>query len=560
MVRRAIDVPVALVTIIEPARQVFIGAEGLQEPWQSRRETPLSHSFCQYVVKDATALIVNDARRDPVVRDNLAIQDLGVVAYAGYPISDASGTVIGSLCAIDGAPRQWRADELAALEDIAATCSTEMTLRQLRAESDRTGKVLLTTAVRLQTILALSNSLVTATTVDEVVSTVQDAAMRHLGCAAASVWLVEDNHLVLYGRPALAWPLGYSRQVALDPGTPLGEATRTGRILVYRDQEAQDAAFPALAGQTSPASDAKARTFVPLRLHGRLLGCLVLVWAQAHRFDDETVDMLSGMAAYTAQAIDRVRLLDERTTVAHTLQRALLTSLPEPKSLQLAARYRAAAEHDEVGGDWYDAIIAPNGATLLVIGDVIGHDVRAAGMMGQLRNLLRALSWQNADDPPSANLCRLDRAMRDLDVRTVATLVCARVEQTDDQRASGEHTLRWTNAGHPPPLLLDRDGTVRVLATEPADPLLGAFPDRPRRDAVTSVPASSTLLLYTDGLVEDAETDIRDGIERLCAALTEHASLPLEQMLDAVIDSVVGTRHDDDIAVLAVRFDPSLAG
>ena len=108
LVQHALAVPVALVSLVETERQWFPGAVGLPEPWATCRETPLSHSFCQHVVAAREPLVVTDAREDPRVAGNLAIEDLGVIAYAGHPISDHTGEVIGSLCAIGHEPREWQ--------------------------------------------------------------------------------------------------------------------------------------------------------------------------------------------------------------------------------------------------------------------------------------------------------------------------------------------------------------------------------------------------------------------------------------------------------------------
>ena len=134
LVRRIVGVPVGLVTIVEPDRQVFPGALGLPEPYQTQRHTPLSHSFCQYVVADREPLVITDARHDDRLRDNLAIPDLHVIAYAGWPLTDAHGTVIGSLCAIHDRPHTWSAEELENLEDLAAACSAELAQRELADE------------------------------------------------------------------------------------------------------------------------------------------------------------------------------------------------------------------------------------------------------------------------------------------------------------------------------------------------------------------------------------------------------------------------------------------
>ena len=129
LVRRVLGVPTALVTLVDESQQVFPGAIGLPDPWQALRCTPLSHSFCQHVVTGGRPLVVRDARTDALLADNLAISDLGVIAYAGIPLADTDGTVVGSLCAIDSVPRQWTELQLANLTDLALVCSSELQKR-----------------------------------------------------------------------------------------------------------------------------------------------------------------------------------------------------------------------------------------------------------------------------------------------------------------------------------------------------------------------------------------------------------------------------------------------
>ncbi len=129
LVRKLLGVPVALVSLVDAERQFFKSAQGLPEPWASLRETPLSHSFCQHVVSGAQPLAIKDARATPLVRDNLAVRDLGVVAYLGVPLVEASGHTIGALCAIDARPRTWTADEVEVLRELAALVISEIALR-----------------------------------------------------------------------------------------------------------------------------------------------------------------------------------------------------------------------------------------------------------------------------------------------------------------------------------------------------------------------------------------------------------------------------------------------
>lgn len=128
-VRALLGVPVALVSLVQAERQTFPGMSGLDQPWAKRRSTPLSHSFCQQVVFTAAPLVVTDARGDPRVMHNPAIAGLGVVGYAGFPLTDLDDHVLGSLCAIDTEPRMWTEDELDILRDQAKACSAELRLR-----------------------------------------------------------------------------------------------------------------------------------------------------------------------------------------------------------------------------------------------------------------------------------------------------------------------------------------------------------------------------------------------------------------------------------------------
>ena len=134
LTRRMLNAPVALVSLVDADHQFFKSALGPPEPWATTRKTPLSHSFCQHVVATGAPLRVEDARRDPLVCDNLAVPELGVVAYLGMPLATADGQVLGSLCAIDTRPRDWTAEDAAALRDLAALAMSEVSLRGLAFE------------------------------------------------------------------------------------------------------------------------------------------------------------------------------------------------------------------------------------------------------------------------------------------------------------------------------------------------------------------------------------------------------------------------------------------
>jgi GAF domain-containing protein len=155
--------PVALVSLVEADRQFFKSCIGLPEPWASRRETPLTHSFCQHVVTSRQPLIINDARLDPLVKDNGAIADLGVIAYLGIPLV-VDGQVIGSFCAIDGKPRSWTADDVEMLGHLSESLATEIHSRferdELKADDRRKNEFLAMLAHELRNPLAaISNGI-----------------------------------------------------------------------------------------------------------------------------------------------------------------------------------------------------------------------------------------------------------------------------------------------------------------------------------------------------------------------------------------------------------------
>ncbi|RYJ06144.1 MAG: GAF domain-containing protein, partial [Actinomycetales bacterium] len=136
-VRDRLGVPVSLVSLVQADQQVFPGMCGLPDPWASRRATPLSHSFCQHVVTSGQPLVIDDARSEELVQDNLAVSELSVVAYAGMPLTDDDGHVLGSLCAIDTEPRSWTPEEIALPQDVALDCMHEIRLRLSRLDADR---------------------------------------------------------------------------------------------------------------------------------------------------------------------------------------------------------------------------------------------------------------------------------------------------------------------------------------------------------------------------------------------------------------------------------------
>jgi serine phosphatase RsbU (regulator of sigma subunit) len=214
-----------------------------------------------------------------------------------------------------------------------------------------------------------------------------------------------------------------------------------------------------------------------------------------------------------------------------------------------------ATEAIKVGGDWYDAFVTASGATVLVVGDVVGHDIAAAVSMGQLRTLLRGIAFTTGDWP-AAVLTRLEASVEGLAVDTMATAIVARLERHGGVEQSGSAYLRWSNAGHPPPVLLLPDGEVQILGGDESDLLLGVDPAARRCDQIVSVPEGGTVLLYSDGLVERRGSGLAEGIVRLAANVRDLGDLALERFCDEILVRQLPVEHEDDVALLALRVEP----
>ncbi|WP_346620913.1 SpoIIE family protein phosphatase [Blastococcus montanus] len=349
-----------------------------------------------------------------------------------------------------------------------------------------------------------------------------------------------------------------SRLAALQPDAPILRALASGQVFVVPD-------VGAAVGRTLPAgevSDAfwqlapQSAVTLAMAARGRTLGALSVYRAADRPLpDQEDVATVRDVAGRMALALDNARLYQQQRRLAEGLQRSLLTAPPQPDRSEIVVRYHPAMAVAEVGGDWYDAFLQPSGATMLVIGDVVGHDTEAAAAMGQLRGMLRGIGYRDGTGPAEV-LTELDAAIQGLGMGTLATAAIIRIEQTAEERAAGLTQLRWSNAGHPPPLVLRPDGRIEELAGERAELMLGVDPGARRSDTVTTVPRGTTVLLYTDGLVEGRDLSLDEGTARLRAALGELGDRPLPVLCDAVIERLRPQGLQDDVALVAIRLHP----
>ncbi|SPF06384.1 SpoIIE family protein phosphatase [Streptomyces sp. MA5143a] len=287
---------------------------------------------------------------------------------------------------------------------------------------------------------------------------------------------------------------------------------------------------------------------LPLRSHDQTLGALVLA-RHTDGYSALERKYLENLAHRLALAHDNATRYHTERRLALTLQRALLPQrLPQVPGVRLATHYRASNRGAEIGGDWYDVLALPDGAVGLAIGDVMGHDVEAATVMGRLRSAQQSLALEGAG--PAQVLAKLDAYLQSLDTERFATCLYA-VYDPHRQR------LRYAAGGHLPPLLVTGEHTA-YLEVDPALPLgLGSTPV----DREVAFPPGTGLLMYTDGLVENRALSLDDGLaalRRACGALPAAARTDPQQITERALE-LLGTpgRADDDTALLAATADPS---
>jgi serine phosphatase RsbU (regulator of sigma subunit) len=287
----------------------------------------------------------------------------------------------------------------------------------------------------------------------------------------------------------------------------------------------------------------------PIRSTRAVLGALTLGRAEDPvPFTPADLPLVEDIARRAGLALDNARLYQRQRKVAETMQNHLLPQMPGVPGLQMTVRYLPAPDASQVGGDWYDAFPMSDGSTALAVGDVVGHDLEAAAGMAQVRNMLRAYAWSQ-HEPPSRIVTRLDEALQHITDVDMATMIFARIDAAD---GDGRRQLSWTNAGHPPPLLISRDGLARYL-TDGHGILLGTSAGTPRPDATTLLPPGSTLVLYTDGLIEAPGQSLDEGLNRLRRHAAALAHRPLSSFTDHLLRRVRPADNEDDVALLALR-------
>ena len=412
-------------------------------------------------------------------------------------------------------------------------------------------------AAMAQVVLRLTE----AETVADITDILAGAGLAAIGADGGAIALRDEERGVVHLTMTPSLGAGAQQRfgtIALDSRLPAAWTARTGETVVYESQAEAEAWSPEMR-EAAEQSGQRSWISVPLSARGRRLGSLLAGWTAERSFTADEIDLVQAFAAQSAQVLDRLQTLTrERRTAARSrllaeeLQRSMLSDPVQPEHGQIAVRYLPATGVAQVGGDWYDAFPQADGAVDLVIGDVVGHDTGAAATMGQLRSLLRGIAVAGSSGPAQV-LDTLDSALRQLGLRTYATVGMGRLERTAHDVARGGARLCWATAGHPAPVVLDAAGRLVEVPVVSSRLMLGVDPASTRDQVQLELPPGATVLLYTDGLVERSGSDLDAGVGRLHRLATELAHLPLEELCDRILEGLVDGNPADDVALVAVR-------
>ncbi|WP_406178289.1 SpoIIE family protein phosphatase [Streptomyces sp. NBC_00996] len=422
-----------------------------------------------------------------------------------------------------------------------ARAVTEMT----RAEPQRGDST--PRLVTISHLLSLASALTEAAGVQDVVQLVADEIAPAVGSQALVLLGTRAGRLHVLGHRG--YPEAHVVErfdgMPLSAQTPGTHALNSGVPAFFDSRQQLERIYP--SRKTTPDGMA-AWAYLPLIASGRPVGTCVLAYAQPHTFPADERAVLTSLGGLIAQALERALLYDAKLQLAHGLQAALLPhSLPSLPSIEAAARYLPATQGMDIGGDFYDLVASP-GRAAAVIGDVQGHNVTAAGLMGQIRTAVRA--YTTVGQPPEEVMRSTNRLLIDLGTDLFASCLYLRLDPAREVAV-------MARAGHPPPLLRRPDGKVRVLDLA-GGPLLGI--DASATYPTTEVPLTpgSVLALYTDGLIESPGVDIEDALSDLGRRLAESGDQPLDALADSLVQHgrTSAQERPDDVALLLLRARP----
>jgi PAS domain S-box-containing protein len=492
-------------------------------------------------------------RKAAVDEDHLRLlRSLDLRSFMVVPLIARGHTLAAVTFAMGPGRRHFTAIDLSDAEDFARRAALAIDNALLHAaerDSRREAEHAAAIARRLQLVTA---SLSGALTSEQVGNVIAGQGLLAVGADAGAVYVLSENTSEL----ELVAQVGYSTEVigahlrtSLDRPGPMMEAFASGDLVVAKSGEELAERWPRLAAAQRRTGD-QTTVAAPFEVGGSTGGVIYVAFRQQMTLTEPDLDIVRTLARQCGQALERARLYEQEHEVAVVLQRSLLPrKLPARDALRLAAVYRPGKQGLNVGGDWYDALDLSDGRIALAVGDVVGHGLDAATVMGELRNAKRPYLF--AGLAPGDALAKLNEfAFLAADAsaagRAFATVLVAFVD-------AEARKLIYASAGHPTPLLVTREGAASYLEGRPGPPI-GAMESARYTTAEVQLDAGTTLLLYTDGLVERRERGLAEGLEELARVAGELAATPVDELCEQVLQRMLRESESaDDVALLAIR-------
>ena len=404
---------------------------------------------------------------------------------------------------------------------------------------------------RAREVADFSAALIAAATEQELQQVVLMRLAATFGAAGALFALVDDGDRLRVGTDAGTGmrEVDVVDGAELDAPSPLPEAIRTGRPQFISDRRDYTRRWPLAAElpRLTRIGPEQAFAITPIGEGGdQPLGGFMVACGSGRRLSLKDRTLMATLADLAGQALRRIRLEQARVRLAVTLQEAMLPALPDHLAgLEVAARYRPSGHGLDIGGDWYDAFVMPDGTVALGIGDVQGHDVDAAAFMGQVSLSMRAIAGQDPD--PGTVLTRTNQLLATLDHARFASCAMLRIDPRDGQ-------VTGTSAGHVPLLYARKDGSHTVHQL-PGGPVLGILAETEYVEETFVLDRDSALVMVTDGVVEGPELTLDAGLNRAGALAAEAVrdGLDAERIADRIVEAAGAVDHDDDQTVLVIR-------
>lgn len=563
---RLVRAPMAIVTLVDDTKQFVKSSYGLPEPWASAADLPVDWGFCVATMAGGKPKLIAAVLDDPDFASDPAVEALGAVSVACVPLVDDDERAIGVLSVIDVEPRRWDDEDRELIAFLARSIMNELQLRANLSENQRLLELSAGAAQRealrarqLRGLAETSMMMTTTLSLDERLEIVAERARDLIGAHLLAIRMKvnggwgEAITCVSLSDQYAEWRKYQAPLTGEGIYAMVAETNRPLR-LTQEGLEAQPR-WRRFSGEAERHPPLRGLLAAPLvGAEGDNMGVILLSDKYDGEFTPEDEAILVQLSRHTSRAAENSQQYEREHEIAATLQKSFLPNeLPEVPGLDLAAAYLPGTQGLAVGGDWYDAVTVGDTSVALVVGDVVGHGVRAAAIMGQLRNALRA--YLHEGFRVSGVLERLDRLADSVGAGDFATVAVVELEP-----ATG--WTRWSTAGQLPPLVVNADGTSSFLEG-PVAPPLGAGLPSVFVESTARIPPGSTLVLYTDGLVESRTQPLDEGMEGLRAAVVDALAGGCEDAAGVVhflVQRLTGSVRDDDVALLVACMTSQSAG